>query len=238
VISPTSPAVSSSSAYHQTAAYCYPECALAGMNASKMRVQGQDTWYRAKMMLPSPGYTDTESAWTSEILVEWHVDDHTSSNSPTEMNIWLGSVRAKNPDGSVAPGHFYFRLAGGDQRIASPTTQITQAGNLSCPNSPTVEYMGYRQADVTSLLTPKLNHWYDLVFHYHWSSTAGTARSTVWIDGQQAFDSNCPNLTITRDGVQGYDTFGVYNYRSITSGSSETRFDEVLVGPTRASVGA
>jgi hypothetical protein len=238
VITPTSWAVSSGSTYHQTAVYCYQECALAGMNASKQRVQGQDTWYRVQMMLPNPGYTGTERAWTTSVLTEWHVDDYTSSHSPNEANIWFGTVRAKNPDGSTAPEHFWFKLAGGDERMGASSVQITHNGNLSCPNYPTEEYMGYKQIDVTSLLMPQLNHWYDLLFHFHWSSTAGTARSTVWIDGQQAFDSNCPNLTITPDGVQGTDTFGVYNYRSITSGSSETRFDEVLVGPTRASVGA
>jgi hypothetical protein len=83
----------------------------------------------------------------------------------------------------------------------------------------------------------RYNHWYDILFHLIWSPDPHVGLAEWWVDGAQKASVAFPTLYTLPDGSHSYNSFGLYNYRLHGPWRSEVRFDDVAVGPDRASVG-
>jgi hypothetical protein len=174
---------------------------------------GNDTWYRVKLRFPA-NY-QPPAVWSYNWLVEWHNDDHTAvgfNNNALSMGM---EVLTDGPEGYY-PGNnprLAFRLAGGSS--TSPT-YIT------------------RQMPSNSLLR---DHWYDLLFHFIWSPSASIGKFEWWVDGRLIDSENFPTIYSNPDGTLGRNGFGLYNYHPGLSWETRVHFDELRIGPDRASVG-
>jgi hypothetical protein len=164
--------------------------------------QGDDTWYRVHLRIPSCCYSPTPGDWNW--LVIWHNDLHTSSygiKSPA-LGLFNDSGRQR----------IVLRLSGG--LTSSPTYNST-----SCV-LPTVSY----------------DHWYDLVFHFAWSTTS-SGKAEEWVDGAQVCSVGGPTLFTNPDGTISENAlFGMYNYHLAAAYDMRADFDSVSVGPTRTSL--
>jgi hypothetical protein len=82
----------------------------------------------------------------------------------------------------------------------------------------------------------RYNHWYDIVFHFVWSPDPSIGLAEWWVDGKQKASVAFPTLYTLPDGSHSYNGFGLYNYRLAVAWTSEVQFDDVALGPDRASV--
>lgn len=200
--------------------------AYAGINGSGQRVDGQSTWYHALAYLPQghdcfaqgrPNvnetahdcYFPTTGQWND--LIAWHDDNHTSAYAA--QSIYMG-IYTKYPVVSNRVGakpHLALRLAGGHSW--SPT---------------------YRSHELSARL--RYNHWYNLLFHFVWSTTARKGTVEWWVDGRKRLSEHFATLYTNPDGSTSYNSFGIYNYRLDASWNSIAYFADVAIGPTRESV--
>jgi hypothetical protein len=178
--------------------------------ASVRASDGNDTWYHVKLYLPSD-YHATTGEWNW--LVEWH-DDLTTYN---ECNSCSSIALGVYTDYPVTTGY------GQNPRLALRL----MGGPTSAPVTKTVTL------PTNSL---QLGHWYDLTFHFVWSSSATAGQAQWWVDGQQYLSTAFPTLYRRNDGSASINGFGLYNYHLSSSWASTVSFDHVLIGPTQASV--
>jgi hypothetical protein len=83
------------------------------------------------------------------------------------------------------------------------------------------------------------DHWYDVVFGITWGYTNASAHVTWIVDGVTYADAALATLYTRPDGsLGGVEDLGLYQYHLKASYDMEIRYDDVTVGPTRASVGA
>jgi hypothetical protein len=194
------------------ARWVHPELAHAGWENGR-RVEGQDTWYRVRMMFPSGRYVPTRGEWNW--VVEWHNDDRTAA-IPRAYSIALGVYTDfAGPEGS--PGvnpRLAFRLMGGRAQAPSVRTVELPRGSLL------------------------LDHWYDLTFHIVWSADGKAGLAEWWCDGTRVASLRFPTLYTLPGGGHSYNNFGVYNYRLRSGWPSEVHVGEVAIGPDAPSVGA
>lgn len=141
-------------------------------------------------------------------MVEWHDDNHSSS---------YGACC------SMAIGIF------GDAYLHNGLIWRLSGGNSA---SPTYDYSCALPPD--SLI---YDHWYDSVEHVYWSTSPTVGKVEWWLDGVQICSKSFPTLFSNPDGTFSYNTFGIYNYHAYSSVDSRIDYDNVSIGPTRASVG-
>jgi hypothetical protein len=198
----------------QTAIWFSNNLNLAHAGYSNGPVNGQDTWYRMRIRFPAGGLyqpTTGQLNW----LTCWHDDSHTVSYNSSAFSICLG-VYTDYPvvtNGVGKNPHLVLRLMGGN--TMAPSTYTCQLPS-------------------NSLL---YGHWYDQLFHINWntSSTAGLAE--WWVDGANACSVHFPTLYTNPDGSHSYNSFGLYHYRLKVSWNSRVDYDNVVIGPSRSSVG-
>jgi hypothetical protein len=190
-----------------TAIYLHPEACHAGWTTQ--RTLGQDTWYRVRVWFPS-AYTPTTGDWNW--IVAWHNDAVTSSYGAHSIAV---GVYSDYPQVYGAAGNnprLVLRLAGGSS--SSPTYQ-----SIELPSNSLVR-----------------GHWYNLVFHFVWHTDSSIGRAEWWVDGTQVVSTHFPTLYTNPDGRSSYNTCDLVNYHWVAPWTSEVDFDDVAIGPTRASV--
>jgi hypothetical protein len=172
-----------------------------------------DTWYHVRARFPRGRYKPTPGEWNW--LVVWHNDSRTSS-FPHANSIAMGVFTDyKRTSQVVTPGRrprLFLRLLGGD---------------VTAPQSYTVKLRP------NSL---RYNHWYDILFHFVWSPDPKIGLAEWWVNGKQRANVAFPTLYTLPDGSHSYNGFGLYNYRLHAPWTSEVNFDNVALGPNRASV--
>jgi hypothetical protein len=82
----------------------------------------------------------------------------------------------------------------------------------------------------------ELGHWYDLQFHFVWSPDPAVGNAEWWVDGEQVCSLHFPTLYRNPDGSITFNNFGLYNYRRHADWTSRIDFDDIVIGPTRASL--
>jgi hypothetical protein len=194
------------------------EMTAASLNSNLARAgrgteASTDTWYHVRVRFPRRRYRPTPGDWNW--LVIWHNDGRTSSFRRA-YSIAMGVLTdyAHTPE-VLTPGRrprLFLRLLG---------------GNVTAPQSHTVTMRR------NSL---RYNHWYDIVFHFVWSPDPKIGLAEWWVDGKQKASVAFPTLYTLPDGSHSYNGFGLYNYRLHAPWTSEVDFDDVALGPDRASV--
>jgi hypothetical protein len=182
---------------------------------------GETTWYRVffrddSNVVPA----NTDGYW----FEAWHESVSGSGNS------MAFGLYADNPNnnGVGANARFLFRPGGGVEGSPIYHHYYSTPGSF------------------------QLHHWYDIVAKVTWGSTPSTGALSIWIDGQpfSAAASNGPSGENFTNG-QGVPTMyqkldGTYDHPSFDPGLNYCHqvpwdlvhdFDEVLVGPTAASIG-
>jgi hypothetical protein len=172
-----------------------------------------DTWYHVRIRFPLGRYKATRGDWNW--LVVWHNDSRTSS-FPHANSIAMGVLTDYTPTRQVVtPGRrprLFLRLLGGD--VTAPQSYAVKLR----PNS------------------LRYNHWYDILFHFVWSPDPKIGLAEWWVNGKQRASVAFPTLYTLPDGSHSYNSFGLYNYRLHAPWTSEADFDDVALGPDRASV--
>ncbi len=172
--------------------------------------QGQDTWYHLKLYFPST-YQPTTGQWNW--AVEWHIDGTTQSSCSSAVSVALG-VYTDYPVVTNAYGknpRLALRLAGGS--CSSPTMQSIQLPSNSLQRG----------------------HWYDLMFHFVWSTSSTTGLAEWWVDGSQQVSTHFPTL-YSRNGSSSTNNFGFYNYRLAANWAASIAYDHVRIGSSQSSV--
>jgi hypothetical protein len=173
--------------------------------------QGQETWYHVKMRIPSPVPSCGDWNW----LTVWHVDQTTQSDGgghivSDALGIYTDSTT------SCANPRLVMRFAGGS--TTSPVYQEFGAGGLI------------------------FGHWYDLLWHYKWNTSNSAGLEEFWVDGNLVVSKSIATLFTRTDGTPSFSSFGLYNYHYISptlgDHTSQTEWDDMSIGPTRASVGS
>jgi Polysaccharide lyase len=192
-----------------TAAWFHSDLAHAGRGAET----SMDTWYHVRVRFPRGRYKPTRGDWNW--LVVWHNDTRTSSFDHAH-SIAMGVLTdyTKAP-AEAAPGRrprLFLRLLGGDVTAPQSYTVTLRANSL------------------------RYNHWYDILFHFVWSPDPKVGLAEWWVDHKPKASVAFPTLYTLPDGSHSYNGFGLYNYRQHAPWTSEVDFDDVALGPDRASV--
>jgi hypothetical protein len=173
--------------------------------------QGQETWYHVRFRMPSSVPSCGDWNW----LVVFHVDQTTQSDAgghalSQALGIYTDSTSScSNP-------RLVMRFAGGPTSV--PVYQAVSAGALT------------------------FGKWYDLLWHYKWNQSSTAGLEEFWVDGGLVLSKVTATLFTRADGSPSFSSFGLYNYHYVSptfgDWQSQTEWDEALIGPTRASVGA
>lgn len=170
---------------------------------------GDDTWYRVDVDFRTGVYTPTTGEWNW--LVEWHNDGACSTAGAVSTAV---GVYTDFPVVAGAAGQnprLALRLGGGSCTAPTYATFALPAGSLM------------------------FDHWYTLLIHIVWSQTGG--RADWFVDGTSEGSTSFPTLYTNPDGTADQPAFGLYNYRlDDPVHVSGVDFDNVMVGPTQASV--
>jgi hypothetical protein len=196
------------------------------MNTSGGRVQGQDSWYHVSLYLPqgsdcftSSGAPNTRDAakdcWFPtpgqwNVLTEWHDDGHTWSYGA--QSSYMGVFSDYPTDSGVVGKNPHLVL-------------VLRGGKSSAPTNRDIE-----------LSAPLLyNHWYSMTFRFVWSTSSSTGLAEWWVDGVQELSAKFPTLYTNPDGTVSYNAFGIYNYHYAAPWNDTSQYNDVAIGPTRAS---
>jgi Polysaccharide lyase len=186
-----------------------------------------DTWYRFHVRLPT-GYQPTPGLQNT--IWEAHVDGKTESEMNSLGNHAYSTLIGIQGQGTACPGapqfcstagtqpRFFFQVPGG------PTTA-----------SDSQTFKRYYPLPVNSVI---LNHWYDVVVHVRWSSSSTGGWFQCWLDGTKVLDVTTATLYTRQNGTRSYSqNVGLYDYRLWANWVANVDFDEMVWGPTAASVG-
>jgi hypothetical protein len=186
-----------------------------------------DTWYRFRLRLPT-GYQPTPGLQNT--IWEAHVDGKTGSEMKSLGNHAYSTLIGIQGQGTACPGapqfcstagtqpRFYFQVPGG------PTT-----------SSDSQTFKRYYPLPLNSLI---LNHWYDVVVHVRWSGSSTGGWFQCWLDGTKVLDVTTATLYTRQNGTRSYSqNVGLYHYRLWANWVANVDFDEMVWGPTAASVG-
>lgn len=190
---------------------------------------GDDTWYHYHVRFPA-GYQATPG--TQNTTFEVHVDRGSEADA-TGGNIGSNAVgvAADGDPAVLCPGSPNFCTTAGTNPHLF--LQVT-GGQTAWPlyGSPG---QAHRYTDPNALL---LGHWYDVLLHYTFSPDPLVGHVQWWVDGTLEVDVTVPTQYQRRNGSLGYgEDVGTYNYRYWASWASSVDYDELVSGPTRASVG-
>jgi hypothetical protein len=174
--------------------------------------QGNDTWYSMRVYFPS-SYQPTTGEWNW--VAEWH-DDNTTMNA-----CGLGAV-------SVALGVYTDYPVVQNAYGQNPRLALRLAGgNCSSPTEQSI------QLPANSL---QRGHWYDLRFHFVWSTNSSVGLAEWWVDGVQQVSEHFPTLYTRPDGTASWNSFGLYNYRMDASWTATIQYDRIRIGTTSSAV--
>jgi len=182
-------------------------------NAALARAsQGDDSCYDLHLYLPS-SYQATTGQWNW--LLEWH-DDNTTMNAcgSNAVSVAVG-VYTDYPVVTNAYGNnprLALRLAGGS--CSSPQQQSIELPSNSLQRG----------------------HWYDLRFHFVWSTSSTTGLAEWWVDGVQYVSTHFPTLYTRPDGTASWNSFGLYNYRMDANWTATVQYDRVRIGTSQSAV--
>jgi hypothetical protein len=169
---------------------------------------GNDTWYRVKLRLPSCCFQPTTGQWNW--LVEWHEQTPYGAAS---MGMGINTDYPVVTCGVGQNPRLAFRLSGGDS--TNPT---------------------YKWVDLppNSLMR---DHWYDILFHINWSPDPNVGHVQWFVDGTKWIDQSFPTLYHNPDGTVDRPGYGLYDYHLATCSNERVDFDNAVIGPSLSSVG-
>jgi hypothetical protein len=191
-----------------TSMYLSPEACHAGW--STQRVLGQDSWYRVRVRFPTD-YEPVTGDWNW--IVEWHDDAVTSSYGAKSIAVGVYSDYPQVSGEAGKNPRLVLRLGGGSS--TSPSYEA-----IELPSNSLVR-----------------DHWYDMVFHFVWHTNSSIGLAEWWLDGDQIVSWHFPTLFTNPDGTSSYNTCDLMNYHWAAPWTSEIDFDQVVIGPSRSSVG-
>jgi hypothetical protein len=170
--------------------------------------EGDSTWYRVRMR-----WSGQPIGGQWDWAVEWHNDVSVVPGTvSTAWGVWSDGGLSYNTPGT------------------NPRLVLRPAGG---PNTAPV-YNNF-QMPPGSLIP---NHWYDLVTHIVWGVDSSTGHVDAWVDGQRFVSANVPTLLYNSStGQRDRLSFSMYNYHYDVNWATDRDFDEVLIGPTAASIG-
>jgi hypothetical protein len=217
--------------YGQMVSPAYANCsyAHAGLASADCAVghgTPDEAWYRFRIHFPAD-YQPTPG--TQNTVFEFH-------NDPTTVQDAIAhGTNAYSPAIGVQgqyPGSLTTLCAG--TPMYCTTAGTVPAFFLQIPggvNYPAV----YRHVLPAGSL--QLDHWYDMILHVVWDG-APNGHVQWWIDGALEVDLQTPTFYTRTDGTYSYMTsIGFYQYRLWADWPSTIDYDELVVGPTPASVG-
>jgi hypothetical protein len=195
--------------------------------------QGQDQWYRDAIYFPADYRPVAGTSWN------WVWEIHNWPDTACCAHLALGVVTNTEDGGPAGGERLSLRILGGGD--SSRPVESIPGANAGAELTPT----GYRK---TWFRGPELqrNHWYDLLVHVRWDYT--NAGHVDWyLDGLLLASYDGPTLFWYADNDSasgstpgpGMGYLLVGNYRQTVAGQlpSAVYHDNVLRGPTRASVG-
>jgi Polysaccharide lyase len=189
---------------------------------------GVDTWYRFHVRFPT-GYAPTPG--TQNTLWEAHVDTVTEHERAAlgYGNAYSTLIGVQGQGTSCAGTPQYCTTPGTQPRLFFQVP----GGPTNAPDSQT--FKRYYPLPLSSLT---LGHWYDVVVHVHWSGSATEGWFQCWLDGTNVLDVHTPTLYTRQNGTLSYaQDVGLFHYRLWANFASSVDYDELVWGPTAASVG-
>jgi hypothetical protein len=187
----------------------------------------EETWYRFHVRFET-GYQPTVG--TQNAIWEFHVDSLTESDAAAHGGVTAYSTTIEvKGEGTSCTGSPPFC----DHPGVNPQLYLqVPAGPTSCGNACLTRYFPFGS---NSLL---IDHWYDMVLHMIWSGSSSAGLVQWYVDGVKAVDVQKATLYTRSDGSWSYGNgFGAYNYRLWANFDSKIDFDEIVWGPTAASIG-
>ena len=187
--------------------------------------QGADTWHRWRVLFPDGTAADHPGKFVVSPLGGWDTIRSWHANNgvlPRAYSTFLGVHPEWGYAGS--PGPLWFRPCGG-------------------VDQDTLIYQNYYQTDgapntEANRIPIRFNHWYEIVIHIKFGTTATTGLAEWWVDGIQQPGGACPTIVgnpgATTPGVAG--SLGLYRGPAGADMTSSI-WTTSLSGPTRASVG-
>jgi hypothetical protein len=174
---------------------------------------GSDTWYRMQVLFPDGANPAYPGKFTPSVVSSgWDIVEewHSASGAgySTTVGVWGSS-----------PPCLMLRVVGGD------------ASNQA------MEWVN--QQDGTDLDVPlKYNHWYDILVHSVYGTTAQTGSIEWYVDGVLQYAAHVPTITYLADGSVPGVSHEVGLYRGPSRTDTDTIYiDGVADGPSRTSVG-
>jgi hypothetical protein len=203
------------------AGYSSGDCSTAGAVGKA----GDETWYRYKIRFPS-SYKPTPG--TQNVTWELHVDRGSEADSGGNVGSTMMTISADGDPSVLCPGSPHFCTTPG----TNPRMMLQVAGGLD--TDPLYPNQIHRYTASNPLL---LDHWYDVTLHFVFSPDASVGYVQWWLDGVKQLDTHVSTQYRRRNGTLGYgEDVGVYNYRYWANWASPIDYDEVLTGPTAASI--
>ena len=198
-----------------------PNCVTVGDGNG----MNEETWYRFHFRFPA-GYTPTPG--DQNAIMELHVDDKTTADAAAHGGIQAYSTALEVISGGSCPGSPAFCTTTG----TNPALYLqVPGGATSCGTACRV--IAYQGAS-NSLL---INHWYDIVLHMVWDNNPTVGLAELWIDGTQVLSNHMATHYTRSDGTQSYgENFGFFNYPHWANYTITDQFENVVWGPTRASI--
>ena len=201
-------------------------------NLSYGNGQSEDSWYRFKLYFPSD-YQPTPGSQNT--VFAFHVDGKTEANASSvgsHAYSTLIGVASDPPIGytidSACPGTPHFCTKAG----VNPRLYLQMAGGVIPAQSGGVSRFNMPSGSL------KLDHWYDVVLHVYWSPDPAVGHVQWWLDGAKVLDSYRATEYTRTDGTLSYGSnMGFFNYRYWASWAAGITGDELVWGPTAASIG-
>jgi hypothetical protein len=205
----------------------------SGTNCCDGNGQHAEGWYRLRVHLPAD-YRPTPGSQNT--LFEFHVDDKTAADAQTHgSNAYSTAlvVASDPPAGysisSACPGTPMFCTVSG----VNARLMLQVPGGLTTDAQSTA--VKYFSMPLNSL---KVDHWYDVVLHVVWDSSATIGYVQWWVDGQKIVDTHTPTEYIRTDGTKSYsENVELCNYRLWANWSGIVDYDEFVAGPDSGSIG-
>ncbi len=177
--------------------------------------EGLDEWVHTSIFFPAGYQASGQLDGTWNTFNSWHTDDYTQKLGGNSNALMVFTDSADSEKRGIGL-RLVLRLRGGDS--AKPTVDSTSCSQKS----------GELQ----------LQHWYDIVYHFVWSTDPNKGLAEMWLDGKRMCSVKFPTLYHHANGTKSWNNgFGYYNYRPMHDWDSTVYFGDLSIGPTARSVG-
>jgi hypothetical protein len=195
----------------------HSQVALLQDYPDSLAIQGADSWYR----------------WKRYIDPSWR-------GAPSSYFNWFHEFLDAPADTHKCPGQLNYNYAIGINTSPEPDRWVFQVGYAGVQSDCT-HWQGTVSPTVYNGPNVVRGQWQTWVQHIHWSAH-DDGHIQEWIDGQLVFDHFGPNIYQHPDGSSGFEAMYWNDYRSNYASTRPTwtdisYLDNVMVGPTAASVG-